>query len=437
LLINIGIYLKSEELHRESRLLDLIRIFVRTRIRCYVCITEATDCFDQFDPQYCVVREILKEGVISDTGERELIFREIEHCDKKRIGLIITDLPTILREEQEFKLPVIDLNRLLKRRESISIIAGEIIEKFSGHYPSPDRYVVIDVGTNNVLLVWALIIKGEIRVFHRASRISAMGKNMRGKRVTKAGIERVKRILRDFLLLSKYFSQNITILGTSCSRESDNISLLSDWLKERYDIEYRILSDEEEASLLGKANRNLFREFRELIIFDIGGGSTEFIYYVGERVTYQKSLRLGIRRLENLSREIRGEQKDYIDKRLSMLPARLLDNPVLVGIGGTVTNISAVKKGLTFYDSAEVHKSILTRKDIDYYLQTFSRMNLQEIAELMPFEPLRANIIVSGLLVVSSIMDYFGRDYIYVSDFGIQFGILEQIASTKKRGRTL
>jgi len=435
LLINIGIYLENEELLRESRLSGLVREFVKTGIRCFLYLPEPVDTFAKLDAQYAVIRDEQQGISLTDIREKEFIAREIEFCCKNKIDLILTDIPSILNKEQEFNLPVIDLKQELRKRDSCKECAGRTLKKLFEHYSLSDRYVVIDVGTNNVLLVWAVIINGEIKVIHRASRISAMGKNMRDGKLTKAGIERVKKILSDFMRLSEYFSRDIIVLGTSCSRESDNINLVSDWLKSRYDIEYRIISDEEEASLMGRANRNHFQEYRELILFDIGGGSTEFIYYQGDKAVYQDSLRLGIRRLENLSNDKRVNRIDYINKRLDQLPAGLLRDPALVGIGGTVTNISAVKKGLIYYDSAEVHKSSLSRNDIEYYFNKFSSMELLDIAELMPFEPLRANVITTGLLIVRAIMDYFNQDIIYVSDFGIQFGILEQITTAKTKGR--
>ncbi len=290
-----------------------------------------------------------------------------------------------------------------------------------------NRYSIIDVGTNNVLMVWAEITATEIKTIKRESNISAMGKNMKDGILTLAGIDRVKKILRRFIASSLDFTGNIIVTGTSCSRESKNVNLLSEWLEKRYGIKYRILSESEEASYLGLANRQHFEEYANKIFFDLGGGSCEFVYYQGDKIVYIASLKLGIRRMinayQNDYRKMRAETKNILQK----LPVDLLKDAVLIGIGGTVTNISAVKMKLTEYDSEAVHKSVLLRDDILNYIKVFKQLNIAEISELMPFEPMRADVILAGLNLIIEIVDYFSADTILVSDIGIQYGVLEEL----------
>ena len=101
-------------------------------------------------------------------------------------------------------------------------------------------------------------------------------------------------------------------------------------------------------------------------------------------------------------------------------------HPILIGIGGTVTNLSAVKNNLKEYDSNIVHKSILTKNDLDNLLHIFSKMMIEEISKFMPFEPKRAEIILTGIMIIKEIVDFFKADKIYVSDKGLQFGVMAQ-----------
>jgi len=108
-----------------------------------------------------------------------------------------------------------------QNRQVATLLLNKLMDR-----PSEKRYAVIDVGTNNVLLIWALLPSG--KSVHRASRISALGKNMKNGQLTKAGISRVKQILKDFMEFSLAFTDNIIVVGTSCSREAANINVLSD-----------------------------------------------------------------------------------------------------------------------------------------------------------------------------------------------------------------
>lgn len=413
-----------------EKIKPVIRIYIKNGIRCFIGLKEETFIFDRLNHQYCIVREM--EDILEERDflTRYSIKTVVCGAGKKR-GMV----QEIIAKTEELNIPVIALDDLYKsspdRSKAQKETAVRLLRMITGEADRHKRFAVADVGTNNVLLVWAEIEDGRIEVVHRASRISALGKDMQEGMLTKKGIESVKGILRDFIEMTKVFADKIIIIGTSCSRESKNINLLSDWLEKRYNIKYRILSEDEEAELLGRANRKIFDEYPELILFDIGGGSTEFIFYKGKEKLFQKSLPLGIRRLENSFSKDEKAKKEHIRKLLSGLPAELLKNPVLAGIGGTVTNISAVKRKLVFYDGTAIHKSSLSKGNVEYFLNLFRDLSVKGIAELMPFEPLRADIITSGILIILEIMNLFAAESIYVSDYGIQFGILSLIADNQ------
>jgi len=429
MLLKIGLCLTTDHIHQHGRIIEILRELVKIHARCYVLSNYSLPELEGSDPQYSIIRD---NRLFDQFSSREFtaafLKSEREFLTKNSIKIIISDNPNQFKIlSKDLNIINIDLNELLDSPKPTLKTTGKIVHEFVSTYYRGISYAIFDVGTNNVQLVWAMIDKDRIEIIHRASQISAMGKNMSNGMLTKAGIERTKKILRDFLRLTKLFTNNIILVGTSCSRESKNIDLLKDWLKERYDLAYQIISENEEAELVGLANRELFNEFRELIIFDIGGGSTEFIFYRGNKKIYQNSLQLGIRRIENFCNDDMHKKLEYIHRKLKELPADILREPVLAGIGGTVTNISAVKQKLIYYDSEAVHKSKLSKNDIEFYLKKFKKLSLIEISKLMPFEPLRANVITTGLMIVLEIMNYFGQDSIFVSDYGLQFGVLERI----------
>ena len=430
MVFNIAFYLTGQNTTYQNRISEVIEEFLKGGIRCYVMTSRPWVKLNKYDPQFCIIRnDPLTRQVLAKFQKTDLS-QEGEFLKKQQIRLILTDDPTIFTlMSPKVSLPIVKIQEMIDNFQSKKNleIAGAVINHYLENHPRSERYAVFDVGTNNILLLWAILDKKRTTPLHRAAQISAMGKNMKDGKLTQAGIERTKKILRDFLGLTRNLTDNIIIVGTSCSRESDNISLLIDWLQGRYGLKYTILSEDVEASLVGLANRELFSEERELIIFDIGGGSTEFIYYQNGDLIFQTSLRLGIRRLESCYNRDSAKKVQFICEAISKIPADLLHKPVLVGVGGTVTNISAVKQGLKYYDSAAVHKSRLTKGDIRFYLEKFRKMSMEDIARLMPFEPLRANVITTGLLIVLEIMEYFRQEEIYVSDFGLQFGILEKI----------
>lgn len=288
-----------------------------------------------------------------------------------------------------------------------------------------NTYCIIDVGTNNVLLLIATVT-GRINTIERDSRISALGKEMKNGWLDVKAIDRTKLILTDFIEKAYKFTENIIIVGTSCSRDAKNISLLSNWLKEKYQLKYNIISGNEEARFNGLSNINQFEEYNNIIMFDVGGGSTEFIWIENKKIVQSQSIDLGIRRLQN---QLGSKYQQKIDETRNLLDTLKISpfkNYTLVGIGGTATSLSAMKYKLLEYDPQIVHKSKLSLIELKKILLDLRGKQEIQIEKLLPFEPKRADLIETGTMIVSEILDYFRVEEFFVSDRGIQFGILTQ-----------
>ena len=289
-----------------------------------------------------------------------------------------------------------------------------------------NKFAVIDVGTNNVLFLIAKKNNNNLDILHRDSNISAFGKNMQDGYLNSTAINKTKRILYDNISYARLFTENIIVVGTSCSRDAKNINILKQWLKKKFDLKYNIISGEKEAQLNGLANITEFREFNNIVMFDVGGGSTEFTYFHNEKMIYNQSLNLGIRRLHNFQDSNYLERVRTTRTVLNDLVLPDFRESKMIGIGGTVTSLSAAKFCLQKYDANVVHKSTLKITEIKEMLERFRRMSNNQIARLMPFDRYRADIITTGTMIVQEIMDFFGKEEIIVSDRGLQFGILYQ-----------
>ena len=288
-----------------------------------------------------------------------------------------------------------------------------------------DTYCVIDVGTNNVLLLIASV-NDHINIIKRGSIISALGKDMKDGFLDIEAIDRTKIILTDFIENAHEFTKNIIVVGTSCSRDAKNISVLSDWLKDKYQINYHIISGNEEANFNGLANINEFKKNKNIVMFDVGGGSSEFIWIKDGKIIQTLSINLGIRRLQNIYGSDYQKKYKETQRLLNTLPSSPFDDPVLVGIGGTATSLGAMKFQLEEYDPQVVHKSKIAVSELKNILSNLRGKTDNQIAKLMPFEPKRADLIETGTMIVTEILDYFGVKEFFVSDHGIQFGVLMQ-----------
>ena len=209
-----------------------------------------------------------------------------------------------------------------------------------------DIYSIIDVGTNNVLMLIATKENSNIKILHRGSSISALGKNIKDNILTKAAIARTRIILKEFIKISNKYTEKIIIIGTSCSRDSRNIDILSKWLKSKYKINYRIISGEKEAYFNGLANIHEFNQHNEMILFDVGGRSTEFTFIKNKKIIAIQTLKLGIRRMQNRFNSNYESKIQRTRDILKEVKIPDLENPVIIGIGGTVTSLVSIQNNL-------------------------------------------------------------------------------------------
>ena len=282
---------------------------------------------------------------------------------------------------------------------------------------------MIDVGTNNILLL--ITISGtKPEIIYRASATSALGKDMQKGFLQKQAIERAKNILNDFISISKKYTDKIIIIGTSCSREAKNISVLSDWLKSKFNLKYNIISGDEEAYLNGLANISEFAKDEKLLFFDVGGGSTEFTLAENGEIKKTYSTQIGIRRYANKFGIDFLAMKEQLKQDLSVIPKDKLKHSILVGIGGTACSIAAMKYKLAEYDTNVVHRSFIKSDELEKMQAELSLLDEKQIAQKMPFDSKRAEIILIGLNIVKEIVDSFQGSGFFVSDRGLQFGVL-------------
>ena len=163
---------------------------------------------------------------------------------------------------------------------------------------------------------------------------------------------------------------------------------------------------------------------------DVGGGSTEFIFG-GQAGIDRRFINLERRKsADYLSSDPPSskEVEDAISYVLDVLKENgVNDNmPVdkLVGIGGTITSMGAVKFKMEKYDPDVIQGSILTRDDVDRLIALFRSVPLDERRNIVGLQPKRAEVIIGGACIVRGIMESLGTDELTMSDRGLRHGLM-------------
>ena len=302
------------------------------------------------------------------------------------------------------------------------------------------RFAAIDIGTNTILLLIAeLETDGSFQVLDDRAEITRLGAGVdRARQIGPEGERRSLEVLKSYLETCRSLGvDEIAAVGTSALRDARNTGVFKTRLKRELGLDLRVLSGEEEAAYSYQAvQKGLALGEKEVLVVDVGGGSTELIWGQGGALHRSISLDLGSVRLTErflLSDPVREEEcarlTTAIDRELQPL---LVDWGVgggfhaIVGIAGTFTTLAAIEKGLRRYSHSEVHGSCLSRAEVARQVRLFKGKTLAERKEIPGLEAKRADVILAGALLIERVMALFRVDQVTVSDQGIRYGLLHE-----------
>ena len=306
---------------------------------------------------------------------------------------------------------------------------------------SPRRSAFIDVGTNTILCLIAEIRDtGRFRVLDDLAEIAGLGKGVDQTGVISAeGEQRSLAVLERYLGHCKNLGvEEIIAVGTSALRDARNSAAVRARFHDRLGIDVRVISGGEEAaySFLAVA-RGLALAGRELLVIDVGGGSTELIRGNENGISRAVSIDLGSVRLTERYLHADPVKEDevrrmiaVIDREIALLPARGIDAAgglALVGIAGTFTTLAAMEKQLARYSHAEVHGSLLSLQQVRRHVHALEAKSVAERKHIAGLEPKRADVIFAGACLIERLMVFYHADEVIVSDQGVRYGLLHEI----------
>ena len=166
------------------------------------------------------------------------------------------------------------------------------------------------------------------------------------------------------------------------------------------------------------------------MVFDSGGGSSQFSFGRGARVDERFSVNVGAVRFTERFGLDGVVDDDALAAALAAIAADLsaLDGrpapDAVVAIGGTVTNLAAVSHGLARYDPDVVQGTVLDRAEVDRQIELYRTRTADERRGIAGLQPKRAEVILGGACIVRTVMEKLGAGSVTVSDRGLRHGLL-------------
>jgi exopolyphosphatase/guanosine-5'-triphosphate,3'-diphosphate pyrophosphatase len=223
----------------------------------------------------------------------------------------------------------------------------------------------------------------------------------------------------------------IAAVGTAALRVASNRSSFTNAVRARTGLVVEVLSGEDEARLAYRAaTAALEVPSGALVVFDSGGGSTQFTFGHGDDVADRCSVDIGAVRVAErygltgaVSSAVLDEARARIASELTVLTDHKAPDAV-IGMGGTATNLTAVFHGLEHYDPDVVHGTVLDRAELDRQIELYRTRDAAARRTIVGLQPSRAEVILAGACIVRTILDQLAVDAFTVSDRGLRHGLL-------------
>ncbi len=304
------------------------------------------------------------------------------------------------------------------------------------------RVAVVDIGTNSTRLLVADVTPGaEIAERVRESTVTRLGEGVDATgRLGEAPQQRVFATLEHYAAqIREQDCEASAAVMTSAVRDASNGAEFAAAVRARYGLEGRTLSGSEEAAFTyaGATAARQADDTAELVVIDIGGGSTELV--VGRQApTAVRSLDVGCVRVteqfftedppapEELSAAVMY-LRDLIEDFRRQVP-EVEDVKQFVGLAGTVSAVAAMDLGLADYDRDKVHHHLLTRDVVEDWFRTMAMGDRDDRLGNPGLEEGRADVIVGGLCVLVSLLRHGGFGSCLVSESDILDGLCLALA---------
>ncbi|HRU84813.1 MAG TPA: Ppx/GppA phosphatase family protein [Eubacteriales bacterium] len=303
-----------------------------------------------------------------------------------------------------------------------------------------EKIAIIDLGSNSARLVLVNILEGGyFVVFDELKETVRLGQDMEWNGFLKP--PRIAQTIKTLKMFMRLCDANgitkIFAYATSAVRRAKNQKSFLDEVAMTCGLKIKVLSKEEQATLVYQGVINSM-DIPKGFIMDIGGGSTQFIYYNRRNLIAYETLPFGAVTLTELFKndsllpEERAEKVErFIGEHLAKIPwlSHVEPDTQFVGVGGSFRNLGRISRMVKKYPFDMSHNYVMSADEFitDIY-NTIKTLDLDKTTKIKGLSSGRADIFPSALSAIKAVVDYMHFDKITVSGSGLREGAMFRYA---------
>jgi exopolyphosphatase/guanosine-5'-triphosphate,3'-diphosphate pyrophosphatase len=297
-------------------------------------------------------------------------------------------------------------------------------------------FAAIDVGSNTVRLLLGNKEQSKVSPQLYVRRITRLKGGQTEAGLSADSMTRTGTALREFSnIIAAHSVDMVRMVGTEALRSASNGLQFVERVFKETGLRLEIIAGDEEALLTATGVCSVFDSPLPgyVLVFDIGGGSTEFILLRQGEIVFQTSCKLGVVDLTETLTHL-NSRHDFITATISSILAMVEPHlqkhnikhaaVTLVGTAGTVTTLAAMNMQMDEYDWRRINGHVLDRRSIESLSAQLADLTVAQREMLPGMEQGRGDLIPAGIEIVLELMRQFHAEKLTVSDFGLLEGIL-------------
>ncbi len=304
----------------------------------------------------------------------------------------------------------------------------------------------IDLGTNTFNLLIVEIKNSGFEILYEKKLPVKLGRGGIHKKTIlpdafKRGIDALESYNE---VIQQYNVSEKVAFATSAMRDAENGEEFQKTVKDKFDIDIKIIDGEREAELIYYGvKQSMPLDTSTSVILDIGGGSNEFIICNNEKIFWKHSFNLGIARLlemfspsDPIKKEELEKVEKHFEKELTLLSDALVNFPVvrMIGASGTfdtlISMLSFKKKNLKDNQEKNYHNKISLNDFYNLYNEILP--TTVEGRKMIPgLESMRIEMIVLAMHFIKYVIEKYNINELYQSQFSLKEGVVYEIINKK------
>ena len=291
---------------------------------------------------------------------------------------------------------------------------------------------IIDIGSNTVRMAIYDIADGKIDFLMKKKHLVGLAAYLDNNVMTKMGIDKVCDVLFEFRAFLDIFQiDHVDAFTTAALRNCKNSKEAVEEIIRRTGIHVEVISGDMEAAYdFAGAVHNI--EEQDGVLVDIGGASTELVYFQDRKIVSKISLPMGsldfrtkycssvlpnefeVGLMEKKARQILAEAVDFADIRCVGI----------LGIGGTFKGTCGLYNAMYNQDKKNQVISAESLGEMIAHFSKLEKIDRDNAILLMKRVPDRINTIVPGMVIAKVLADHFQCKKITYSDSGVREGFI-------------